>query len=288
LKPSRFILHSPQSTAEALELLGDLPNARALAGGQSLMPMLNMRLAAPDHLVDLNRIDGLGTIREEANGIAFGAMTRQRDIEFSPLVAARLPLMQEAILHVGHRQTRNRGTIGGSLCHLDPSAELPAVAAAMDATLEVGSANGRRSLGASEFMQGFMTTALAENEMLLEIRIEPWAPGHGWCFLEFARRHGDFAVVSVCAMLELDRQRRITRVTLTLGGVGPTPLRLVDAERALIGSGDIDATSELVAQHADQCDALDDPAYPSSYRRRLARHLLPRAVKTAFARAQPS
>ena len=252
------------------------------------MPMLNMRLAAPDHLVDLNRIDGLGSIREDANGIVFGAMTRQRDIEFSPLVAARLPLMQEAILHVGHRQTRNRGTIGGSLCHLDPSAELPTVATAMDATLEVGSAAGRRSLAAREFMQGFMTTALAESEMLLEVRLKPWAPGHGWCFLEFARRHGDFAIVSAAAMLEIDRQRQITRITLTLGGVGPTPLRLVDAELALIGSGDTDATSALLARHADQCDALDDPTYPSWYRRRLARHLLPRAVKTAFTRARPS
>ena len=285
MKPSRFVLHTPRSTQEALELLGKLPNARALAGGQSLMPMLNMRLAAPEHLIDLNRIDALSYIRENARVVAFGPMTRQRDIEFSELVAARLPLMREAILHVGHRQTRNRGTIGGSLCHLDPSAELPTVAVAMDADVDVGSVSARRSLGASEFMQGFMTTALHENEILLEIRIKPWAPGHGWCFLEFARRHGDFAVVSAAALLELDRQRRITRIALTLGGVGPTPIRLAEAEQALIGSADDDATSNRVAVHAGRCDALDDPAYPSWFRQRLARNLLPRAVKSAFARA---
>jgi aerobic carbon-monoxide dehydrogenase medium subunit len=287
VKPSRFILHIPRTVREAQDLLAAIPNARVLAGGQSLMPMLNMRLVAPDHLVDLNRIDEMSHIREEHAAIVFGAMARQRDIEFSELVAARLPLMHDAILNVGHRQTRNRGTIGGSLCHLDPSAELPSVAMAMDATMEIGSASATRSLEISQFIQGFMTTALHESEILLQIRVKPWAPGHGWCFLEFARRHGDFAIVSAAAMLELDRNRRITRIALTLGGVGPAPLRLSEAEQALIGGADNDATLNLAADHANECDALDDPAYPSWYRRRLARNLVRRAISGAFARARP-
>ncbi len=287
MKPSRFVLHTPRTVREAQDLLAAMPNARVLAGGQSLMPMLNMRLATPDHLVDLNRVGEMNYIREEHATIVFGAMTRQRDIEFSELVTARLPLMRDAILNVGHRQTRNRGTVGGSLCHLDPSAELPTVAMAMDATMEIGSASTTRSLEMGRFIHGFMTTALHENEILLQIRVKPWAPGHGWCFLEFARRHGDFAIVSAAAMLELDRNRRITRIALTLGGVGPAPLRLSEAEQALIGGADNDATLNLAADHATKCDALDDPAYPSWYRRRLARNLLRRAISVAFARARP-
>jgi aerobic carbon-monoxide dehydrogenase medium subunit len=287
VKPSRFVLHTPRTVREAQDLLAALPNARVLAGGQSLMPMLNMRLAAPDHLVDLNRIDEMSHIREEHAAIVLGAMTRQRDIEFSELVAARLPLMRDAILNVGHRQTRNRGTIGGSLCHLDPSAELPTVAMAMDATMEIGSTSATRSLEIAKFIQGFMTTALHESEILLQIRVKPWVPGHGWCFVEFARRHGDFAIVSAATLLELDSNRRITRIALTLGGVGPAPLRLSEAEQALIGGADNESTLKLAADHANACDALDDPAYPSWYRRRLARNLLCRAISGAFARARP-
>ncbi|MEP7329300.1 MAG: xanthine dehydrogenase family protein subunit M [Betaproteobacteria bacterium] len=285
MKPSPFLLHIPQTLPKALDLLANLENCRVIAGGQSLMPMLNMRLAAPDNLVDLNRIGELGYIRDEGDEITIGAMTRQRDIEYSDLIAQRLPLMKEAILQVGHRQTRNRGTLGGSLCHLDPSAEMPTVMMAMGAKLVVQSVRGSRILAMSEFAEGMMTTALLPDEVLAQIRLRPWAPAHGSCFVEFARRHGDFAVASAAAMFELDRNRRIVRVSLTLGGVAATPWRVVDAEAALVGQSD-DTGFTQAADAAQRCDALDDPAFPSWYRQRLAGKLLRRAMDCAYRRAQ--
>lgn len=284
MKPAPFALHMPRTLAQALDLLGSEDNARVLAGGQSLMPMLNMRLAVPDHVIDINRIDALGFIRDERDELVIGAMTRQRDIEYSGLIATRLPLMREAILQVGHRQTRNRGTVGGSLCHLDPSAEIPTVMMAMDATLLVQSARGSRMLDMSAFAEGMMTTALLPDEMLTEIRIKPWSPAHGACFVEFARRHGDFAVVSAAALIELDPVGRIARSSLTLGGVGPVPLRLPAAERALAGEASEDAFAQASA-YAGDCDALDDPAFPSWYRQRLAARMLRRAITGAYRRA---
>ncbi|MEO6928228.1 MAG: xanthine dehydrogenase family protein subunit M [Casimicrobiaceae bacterium] len=285
MKPAPFVLHAPRTVAEVLALLGNVTNAQLLAGGQSLMPMLNMRLVAPDNLIDLNRIDELSYIREEQGEIMMGAMTRQRDIEYSALVAKRLPLMTEAILNVGHRQTRNRGTLGGSLCHLDPSAEMPAIMMAYDATMVTQSARAKRSLPMSQFASGLMTTALDAGEMLTQIRIRPWAMGHGWCFVEFARRHGDFAVVSAAALIELDSDRCVARAALTLGGVGPTPFRLASAEAVLVGASGEAQFREASALAAD-CEALDDPAFPAWYRQRIATRLLARAIAGAFARAQ--
>src|SRR5690348_5035905 len=178
MKPSPFVLHRPGTLSQALDLLAGPDNGRVIVGGHSLMPMLNMRLAAPDNLIDLNRIGELAYIRDEGGEIAIGAMTRQRDVEHSPLIAARVPLMQEAILHVGHRQTRNRGTIGGSLCHLDPSAEMPTVMMALDASLLVQSTRGSRVVVMSAFAEGVMTTVLLPDEMLTQIRVRPWTDTH--------------------------------------------------------------------------------------------------------------
>jgi aerobic carbon-monoxide dehydrogenase medium subunit len=284
VKPSPFVLHVPRTLPHALDLLAGTDNCRVLAGGQSLMPMLNMRLAAPDHLIDLNRIDELAHVRDERDEIVIGAMTRQRDIEFSPLIATRLPLLQEAILHVGHRQTRNRGTVGGSLCHLDPAAELPMVMMAFDATLVMQSARGSRTLPMAQFAEGMMTTALQADEMLTQIRVKPWPPSHGARFIEFARRHGDFAVVSAAAMIELDSRGRIARAALALGGAAATPLRVANVEAALVGQSDAAAIARAAAQRHD-FDALGDPAFPAWYRKRLAGKLLARAIDGAFARA---
>jgi aerobic carbon-monoxide dehydrogenase medium subunit len=286
MKPPPFHYHAPHTLQDALAIVGEHDNTRLLAGGQSLMPMLNMRLLSPDHLVDINRIPELAGIREDRGGIVIGAMTRQRVIEFSPLIRERLPLLAEAITLVGHRQTRNRGTIGGSICHLDPSAEQPAVAMAMDATLTVASQRGVREIAMRDFALGLMTTALDDNEILTSIRIEPWRPGHGWAFIEYARRHGDFAIVSVAVLLELDAAAKVVRVALTLGGVCPVPLRLREAEKQLLGSA---LTSADVAKVAEQCagiDALDDPQVPRWYRRRVAATLLPRAIAIAAERAR--
>lgn len=285
MKPAAFTYHCPSSVDEALQLLGSHDNARLLAGGQSLVPMLNFRLASPDHLIDLNRIPALRGIREESDAVVFGAMTRQRDIEFSPVIAARLPLMAEAVLQLGHRQTRNRGTIGGSLCHLDPSAELPTVCTAMDAELEVAGPAGRRTLSMGEFAQGMMTTALDAGDMLTAVRIRPWTGRVGHAFVEFARRHGDFAVASSAILIALDDSGTITRASVTLGGVCPVPLRVVEAEAALIGAKAGPDAFATAAAACEKVDALEDPTYPRWYRQHLARTLTGRALAKAHERA---
>jgi carbon-monoxide dehydrogenase medium subunit len=285
MKAPPFRYHAPRTLDEALALAATLPSPRLLAGGQSLMPMLNFRLLAPEHLIDLNRVEGLAGIRDEGGAIVIGAMTRQRDIEFSPVVKARLPLLAEAIQWVGHRQTRNRGTIGGSLCHLDPSAEQPLVAMAMDATLAIAGPAGRRELPMQAFAVDLMTPALEDGEILTGIRFTPWAAGHGWAFLEFARRHGDFAIVAVAVLLELGADGTATRVSITLGGVASTAVRVVQAEAALLGTRVGPADIEAAAACCGQVDALGDPQVPAWYRQRVARTLCARALPAALARA---
>ena len=267
-------------------MLATHDNAKLLAGGQSLMPMLNMRFAFPDHLIDLNRVADLAGITLVGNELCIGAMTRQRDLLDSALVRQHVPLLTEALALVGHRQTRNRGTIGGSLCHLDPAAELVAVAAGLDATIDITGPEGSRSLPMAEFPLGYMTPAIAPEEMVTAVRIK-LPPQHGHCFLEFSRRHGDFAIVSAAAMLTLEASGCIATASLTLGGLGAVPLRMTDAEAALRGARPADA---LFAQAAAGCatvEAMDDPQVPAWYRRRLATTLARRALTTAYARCVP-
>lgn len=286
MKPAPFAYHRPIALADALALLARHENARVLAGGQSLVPMLNLRLAMPDHLIDLNRIAALDYVRDTGDAIAIGAMTRQRTVEFSPVVAARLPLVAEAIRSVGHRQTRNRGTIGGSLCHLDPSAELPTVAAALDAVLTVASARGTRTIAMRDFPAGYMTPSLTADEILVEVRFPVWRGAHGAAFVEFARRHGDFAVVSVAAQLALDAAGRIGAASITLGGIAMAPVRVPAAEAALIGQL---PDADRIAAAAAACAAVEangDIHAPPWYRQRLARALTLRAVTAALARAK--
>lgn len=281
MKPPPFAYHDPQTVAEVIGLLGRLDNARLLAGGQSLMPMLNMRLVFPAHLIDLNRVDGLSYIRETGDALEIGAMTRQRDIELDERVRRRCPLMHEAILQVGHRQTRNRGTLGGSLCHLDPSAELVSVAAALDATVVVQGATGAREIPFAKFPAGLMTSALREGELLTSVRFPLWRKGHGHAFVEFARRHGDFAIVSAAALLEEDGRGRITRASLTLGGVAPAPVRMHEVEKALAGSI---ASTQLFQEVAEACrklDVIEDVHAPAAYRKQLAAVLSRRALQKA-------
>src|SRR5215467_1251740 len=195
MKPPPFSYHDPRTISDAVALLGRLENAKLLAGGQSLMPMLNMRFVLPDHIIDLNRVEGLAFIRERNGALEIGAMTRQRELEFSDLVRQRCPLMHAAILNVGHRQTRNRGTLGGSLCHLDPAAELVSVAAALDAKVAVIGKSGARSIDFATFPVAYMTPAIELDELVTGVTFPCWPAGHGYAFVEFARRHGDFAIV---------------------------------------------------------------------------------------------
>src|SRR6201987_2139856 len=191
MKPPPFSYHDPRTIADAVALLGRLENAKLLAGGQSLMPMLNMRFVLPDHVIDPNRVDGLAYVRENNGALEIGAMTRQRDLEFSDLIRSRCPLMHDAILQVGHRQTRNRGTLGGSLCHLDPSAELVSVATALDATVTAAGPQGQLEIPVAEFPVSYMTPAIEPDELVTGARFPVWPDRHGYAFIEFARRHGD-------------------------------------------------------------------------------------------------
>ena len=284
MKPPAFSYHDPRSVADAVALLARLDNAKLLAGGQSLMPMLNMRYVLPDHVIDLNRVDGLSYIREQDDALEIGAMTRQRDIEFSEVVRKRCPLMHEAIAQVGHRQTRNRGTLGGSLCHLDPAAELVTVAAALDAKVTVAGKSGARAIDFAAFPVAYMTPALEPDELLTGAIFPCWSERHGAAFVEFSRRHGDFAIVSAAALLEEDGAGKVTRASLTLGGMGPAPLRATDVERALIGEKIDDKRLRELCEPLRQRDAIDDIHAPASYRQQLATVLARRALLKAHGR----
>ena len=284
MKPPPFRYYDPRTVADAVGLLGRLENAKLLAGGQSLMPMLNMRYVLPDHVIDLNRIEGLSYIREAGGAIEIGAMTRQRELEFSDLIRTRLPLMQEAILQIGHRQTRNRGTIGGSLCHLDPAAELVTVGAGYDATVVATGANGAREISFKDFPVAYMTPAIEPNEILTAIRFTPWPAGHGFAFVEFARRHGDFAITSAAVLLAADKGGKITRASVTIGGAAVTPVRAAQLEQALVGQV---PSPELLRDACESCraiEAIEDIHAPASYRQHLAAVLSRRALEKAVTR----
>jgi carbon-monoxide dehydrogenase medium subunit len=283
MKPPLFSYHDPRTTADVVGLLTSLDNAKLLAGGQSLMPMLNMRFVLPDHVIDLNRVDGLSYIRENNGSLEIGAMTRQRDIEFSDVVRARCPLMHEAIRQVGHRQTRNRGTLGGSLCHLDPSAELVSVAAALDAKVAVAGKTGARTIDFATFPVAYMTPAIELDELVTSATFPCWPAGHGYAFVEFARRHGDFAIVSAAALIE-ENNGKVTRASVTLGGMGPAPVRATEVERALIGEAIEEKRLREICESLRQLDAIEDIHAPASYRQQLATVLSRRALLKAHER----
>jgi aerobic carbon-monoxide dehydrogenase medium subunit len=285
MKPPRFSYHDPKTIAETTALLARLENARMLAGGQSLMPMLNMRYVLPDHIIDLNGIAELSYLRASDTALELGAMTRQRTLEFSDEVKRRCPLLHEAILQVGHRQTRNRGTVGGSLCHLDPAAEIVSVAAAHDATVQVVSAKGAREIAMGSFPQGYMTPAIEPDEMVTGVTLPLWKAGHGHAFVEFSRRHGDFALCSAAALLEEDGQGRIARVSVTIGGVGPAPVRAREVERALAGQPASEALFRDACESCRKIEAMSDVHAPADYRQHLAAVLSRRALETAHQRA---
>ena len=286
MKPPPFSYHDPRSVAEAVQLLSTLENPKLLAGGQSLMPMLNMRFVLPDNVIDINKIEGLAYIREANGALDIGAMTRQRDIEFSELIAEKHPLLREGILNVGHRQTRNRGTIGGSLCHLDPAAEQVLVCLASDAVVTAAGPNGERAIPFREFPLAYMTPNLEPDELLIGIKIPLWPAGHGYSFLEFARRHGDFAVVSVAALLDVDAGGTIKRAAVALGGVAAVPLRMDAVESQLVGKV---ASEELFRDAAELCRAIDavaDVHATVEYRQHLAAVLTRRALVQALSRVK--
>jgi aerobic carbon-monoxide dehydrogenase medium subunit len=287
VKPPAFEYVVVASTEEAVaQLAAHGDDARILAGGQSLMPILNMRLATPGRLVDLNRVGTLSYIVERPGGVAIGAMTRQRTAERSELVATAVPLLAEALPWVGHSAIRNRGTIGGSLAHADPAAELPAVAVCLDARFTVRGEAGERTLAAREFFRGYLTTALAPTELLAEVWFPSALPGSGAAWIEFARRHGDYALVGVAAVVTLEGST-VRRASLAVTGVDGMPVRAVDAERLLIGAP---LSAESMAAAAESVrrtlEPHDDIHATAAYRRHLAGILTVRALTRAGDRAR--
>jgi len=258
-------------------------NARLLAGGQSLVPLLNFRLARPAALIDLNRIPALAGIREVDGRVVFGAMTRQRTVEFSPVVTRRLPLLAEATRWVGHLPIRSRGTIGGSLAHADPSAEYPAVLTALDGTVVARGQQGERVLTATELFETYLTTSLGPDELLTEVRLPATPSGAGWAFEEFARRHGDFAIVGIAAALWRDAGRWTVR--LATAGAGPVPVRLREAEGIIERDGVGDKAVVAAAARAAELVQPDSDLHASAdYRRNLTRVLTERALRKAIGR----
>ena len=284
MKPAPFNYHAPASLAEATALLARLDNAKILAGGQSLVPMMNFRYVMADHLVDLAKVEGLAGITMAGGKLRIGAMTRQRELEFSTEIAKHCPLMRAALAHVGHRQTRNRGTIGGSLAHADPAAELPAVCVAHDATVEIAGPRGTRRVPMRVFNQGFMATAIEPDEILVAVEVPIWPAGHGYGFHEFARRHGDFAIAGAAALLEAGGGI-VRRISLTLFGVTATPARMAPVETMLAGKPLDAVILRAAAAETAAVEPIADIHAGADYRRHLAQVLTLRALTDAAKRA---
>jgi CO/xanthine dehydrogenase FAD-binding subunit len=287
MKPPPFKYHAPNTIEEALELMAQLgEEAKLLAGGQSLVPLLNFRLARPKHLIDLNRIPSLAYIQVIDGNLCLGAMTRQRAVERSDTVAKGWPLLHAALPFIGHPQIRNRGTVGGSVAHADPAAELPAVLTALDARFLVRSKSQQRLVAPQEFFVTYFTTTLSPDEMLVEIRIPPQPHGAGWAFQELSRRQGDFALVGVAAVLQL-QDGLCSACRIVLAGVGGTPMRASSVEAALQGQkvdhSLISSASRLVVQ---DIEPPSDVHATSQYRRHVAVVLVERTLKEALSRAQ--
>lgn len=291
MKPVPFGYVAASSAEEAVALLakhGD--DAMILAGGQSLLPLLNLRLARPSVLVDVSGIAELDYIVESDGAIEIGAVTRKRTVEYSPLVRERHPLLHTATCLIGHAPIRSRGTVGGSLAQADPAAEYPALAVALGATLRVRGAGATRTIAADDFFQGFLATALAPGEILAAVRWPLLPSRSGWSCLEFARRPGDFALAGVVASVSLDESGRYSDVRLVPFGVGPRPLRARAAEAALAGERPGESLHLRAAERAiAELEAPQSDAHASSeYRAHLTRVLIQRALAEAAARASSS
>jgi carbon-monoxide dehydrogenase medium subunit len=283
MKPSRFDYHVPSNPSGAVALLRDLgPEAKILAGGQSLMPLLNFRMAQPRHLIDLNRIPELAYIAERDGGVALGAMTRQRVAERSPLVGDRCPLLAAALPSIGHIQIRSRGTIGGSVAHADPASELPAVLAALGGCVTLLGPSGSRRVSPDEFFVTYLTTSAGPDEVLTEVWFPSPLPHTGHAWLEVAYRHGDYALVGVAAVLTLDVDGTITDCRLALAGVGATPMRVPAAEERLLGDKPDPALFREAARLVMRdIEPSTDVHATADYRRHLAGILTTRGLEQA-------
>jgi carbon-monoxide dehydrogenase medium subunit len=283
MKPAPFEYHAPDTVSDVVALLAEHGDEiKPLAGGQSLVPMLALRLTRFEHLVDLNRVDELEGIRRDNGTLTVGATTRQATIERSELAQA-VPLLAQAAPLIGHFQIRNRGTVGGSLAHADPAAELPAVALALDAQMEIATGAGRHTVPAADFFVGTWTTSLEPNELLTAVQFPVWDGRCGFVVDEVARRAGDFALAGVTTALQLDPGGTIQRAAIALFGMASTPVRAPAAETALIGSQPDPAAVREAAQLAVRdLDPPEDVHASSTYRRSVGAHLVERSLTRAL------
>lgn len=290
MKPAPFEYVAPRSVEEALDAIQrGGPDAKFLAGGQSLVPAMNFRIAQPSMLIDLNRIRELDYVRPEADkGLRIGAMTRQRTLETDPSIAEHAPLLAEAVPFIAHPQIRNRGTFGGSLVHADPASELPVVALALQAQMRLASTGAERWVPAEDFFQGMFTTALSPEEMLVEIALPPWPHGAGWAFVEFSRRSGDYALMGVAALIRLDPSGTCAEARLVLLNAGDGPMAAPKAAGMLIGQRIDEPAAKAAADVAaeNEIDPIGNLHATPAFQRHLARVLTQRAILAAAARAR--
>jgi aerobic carbon-monoxide dehydrogenase medium subunit len=285
MKPGRFQYFAPRNLGDALSILkhqGD--EAKLLAGGQSLVPLMNMRLAQPTALIDLNRVTELSFITRSEGRLCIGAMTRHHEVAASPLVAEACPILSSAASQIGYPAIRHRGTIGGSLAHADPVSELPCVATALDAELVVRGSSGRRIVRAADFFKGYFSTDLGPDEILTEVRFPIASAKQRWAFQEFARKVGDFAIVAVAIVAEM-AESTLLSASIALGGVADRPVRAPAAEATLAGQRPDEA---LIRRAAEDAAAgivpSSDIHAPGDYRRQLVRTLVARALAESFSR----
>jgi CO/xanthine dehydrogenase FAD-binding subunit len=285
MKPASFEYHDPTSIDEALSLLAQFGDeARPLAGGQSLVPLMNFRLLRPAHVIDLNGVSALNYLTSEGGQLRIGATVRQRALEKSSDIAGRWPLLRDATGFIGHIQIRNRGTVGGSLAHAFPSAELPVAMVTLEASLVLRSTTGQRKVPAGDFFQAYMSTALEPGELLTEIVVPAPAPNTGWSFQEVSRRHGDFALAGAAALMTLDGRGHIDQVRLTLSGAVPS--RAGEAEQQMRGELPLDALFNTAAQSAAKDLEQDSDIHASAeYRRSACAAMAARALAQAAQRA---
>ena len=285
MKPAAFAYHDPTSLEEALDLMMQLGDqARPLAGGQSLVPLMNFRLIRPAHLIDLNRIEGLNYLTNDGGALRIGATTRQRQLERSPEIAQRWPLLRDAAGFIGHIQIRNRGTVGGSVAHAFPSAELPVAMTTLDAVMVLHAKGKERRIGAEKFFLGYMTTVMEPSELLVEIIVPPLPRHTGWSYQEISRRHGDFALAGAASVIALDTQGSIIHARLTL--TGATPLRARQVEDWLLGQKPAPTLFKDAARRATVDLEQDSDIHASAeYRREACEVLARRALAQAAERA---
>lgn len=283
MKPARFAYHAPETLSEVLALLADTDSdVRVMAGGQSLMPMMRLRISQPEILVDLNRVEALKTVTAADEHVRIGAMVRQAHAMRDADIATVCPLIAKALHHAGPIAVRNRGTIGGTLAHADRTAELPAVAVALDAIMEIDGVDGPREVPASDFFLGDLSTAIDTGEMLVAVRFPRLDPT-GFChFDEVSLRNEGAALASLAVSLTFENTGAVAQAALAVAGVEPAPLRLTDVEAILTG---YPLTADRIARAAkaahDQIDPLDDPLIPARYRRHITRTLVARALHAA-------